>query len=91
MVFRVLEQWVEIRVTEGVTTTEYVPTNAELRKMAEESEAVPPMVSEKEDKMPGGHAEPTGVGNLPRPKERGGEVSFAEMLGWLGKGRERES
>jgi hypothetical protein len=43
-VFCVLEQWVEVRVTDGVTTTEYVPTNAELRKMGAESEAVPQMV-----------------------------------------------
>jgi len=26
------------------------------------------------------HAGPTGCGNLPRPKERGGEVPFAEMV-----------
>ena len=38
-----------------------------------------------------GHAGPTGVGNLPRPKERGGEVSFAEMRGWVGEGVEEES
>ena len=137
----------EIRVTDGVTSTEYVPTNAELRKMGEESEAVPQMVyrrmnfpdgvpveykwtnshevescektlkgewceqcapflhggagiqrmtyetwleiSEKEELREGGHAGITGVGNLPRPKERGGEVEFAEMLGWLGEKDER--
>ncbi len=33
-----------------------------------------------------GHAGPTGVGNLPRPKERGGDVPFAEMLEMLGEG-----
>ena len=147
-VFCVLEQWMEIRVTDGVTTTEYIPTNAELRKMGAESAAVPQMVyrrmnfpdgvpveeygwtnvhdmeacelkaqgkwcegcarflhgghgiqrmtyetwleiSEQEEAREGGHAGPTGVGNLPRPKERGGEVAFAEMLGWLGKKEER--
>jgi len=36
-------------------------------------------ISEKEEKMPGGHAGRTGVGNLPRPKDRGGEVEFREM------------
>jgi hypothetical protein len=35
-----------------------------------------------------GHAGPTGVGNLPRPKERGGDMAFAEMLELLGQGRE---
>ncbi len=132
-VFTVLEQWVEVRVTEGVTTTEYVPGNAELLKQGEESEAVPQMVYrrlnfpdgvppeyawtnlhepakcektaagewcalcsvkergghgiqrmtyevwkeviEREALQPGGHAGPTGHGNLPRPKERGGEVA----------------
>ena len=34
---------VGIRVTEGVATTEYMPSNAELRKMGRESEAVPQM------------------------------------------------
>ncbi len=43
-VFTVLEQWVEVRVTDGVTTTEYVPDNSELLKQGEESEAVPQMV-----------------------------------------------
>ena len=143
-----LEQWLGIRVTDSVTTTEYVPTNAELRKMGEESEAVPQMVyrrmnfpdgvpveykwtnshevescektlkgewceqcapflhggagiqrmtyetwleiSEKEELREGGHAGITGVGNLPRPKERGGEVEFAEMLGWLEERRKGE-
>jgi hypothetical protein len=42
-------------------------------------------VSEKEEARNSGHAGRTGVGNLPRPKERGGEVSFEEMLGWLGE------
>ena len=36
-------------------------------------------VIEREENAPGGHAGPTGVGNLPRPKERGGDVPFAEM------------
>jgi hypothetical protein len=34
------------------------------------------------------HAGPTGVGNLPRPKERGGDMAFAEMLELLGQGCE---
>ncbi len=37
-----------------------------------------------------GHAGPTGVGNLPRPKERGGDVAFAEMLELVGEGRGEE-
>lgn len=31
------------------------------------------------------HAGPTGTGNLPQVNERGGELVFAEMLGWVGK------
>ena len=140
-VFTVLEQWVEVHVTDGVTTTEYVPSNAELLKQGEESavsgnvpqmvyrrlnfpDGVPPEyawtnlhepdkceetqagrwcalcsvqerggcgtqrmtyetwkeVIEREAAEPGGHAGPTGYGNLPRPKERGGEVPLAEMI-----------
>lgn len=137
-VFTVLEQWVEVRVTDGVTTTQYVPSNAELLKQGEESENVPCMVYrrlnfpdgvppeygwtnlhdpercekraagewcplcsvkerggcgiqrmtyetwkeviEREALVPGQYAGPTGCGNLPRPKERGGEVPFAEMV-----------
>ncbi len=143
-VFRVLEQWVEARVTEGVTTTVYVPTNEEMREKARASEengvtpqmvyrrmnfpdSVPPeyawtnrhdptqcektaagafcplcavderggcgiqrmtyetwqAVVEREKEVPGQHAGPTGVGNLPTPKERGGEVPFAEMKEWV--------
>jgi len=36
-------------------------------------------VIEREENTPGRHAGPTGVGNLPRPKERGGDVPLAEM------------
>ena len=140
-VFTVLEQWVEVHVTDGVTTSEYVPSNAELLKQGEESavsgnvpqmvyrrlnfpDGVPPEyawtnlhepdkceetqagrwcalcsvkerggcgiqrmtyetwkeVIEREALQPGAHAGPTGCGNLPRPKERGGEMAFAEMV-----------
>jgi hypothetical protein len=36
-------------------------------------------VIEREKENPGQHAGPTGVGNLPTPKERGGDLSLAEM------------
>ena len=36
-------------------------------------------VIEREKEHPGQHAGPTGMGNLPTPKERGGDLSFAEM------------
>jgi hypothetical protein len=52
---------VEIRVTECLTTTEYVPTNAELRKMAEESKAVPRMVYRRMNFPDGGPAEYAGT------------------------------
>jgi len=166
-VFTVLEQWVEVHVTDGVTTTEYVPSNAALLKQGEESAEsgqVPRMVYrrlnfpdgvpveygwtnlheperceetragrwcalcsvkerggcgtqrmtyetwkeviEREAAQPGGHdpqggsetnsagrslfvhAGPTGCGNLPRPKERGGEMAFAEMVELVDGGRE---
>ncbi len=132
--FGVVEQWLEVRITEGVTTTAYVPENAELldeiKEAMEKGEAEPEMVYrrmnfpdgvpseyawtnlhdpgqcektlagvwcplcsvhtngghgiqrmtfatwkqviEREKETPGGHAGPTGSGNLPRPKERGG-------------------
>ncbi len=139
-VFTVLEQWVEVRITDGVTTTDYIPSNAELLQQgegSEESGQAPQMVYrrmnfpdgvpseygwtnlhepdkceeakagrwcalcsvkergghgvqrmtyetwkeviEREALQPGGHAGPTGYGNLPRPKERGGEIAFADM------------
>jgi len=140
-VFRVLEQWLEVTVTDGLTRTEYFPSNAELirenQAAVEKGEAVPQMVYRRmnfpdgvppeyawtnlhraetceqaqagewcalcqvrergghgiqrmsyetwlaviewEKESPGGHAGPTGVGNLPQPKERGGEMPFDEM------------
>jgi predicted O-linked N-acetylglucosamine transferase (SPINDLY family) len=143
--FGVAEQWLEIRVTEGVTTTEFIPSNEELleeiAKAVEGGEEEPEMVYRRmnfpEGVPPeyawtnshdvasceltlagqwcegcarflhagagiqrmtfatwkdviareGAHAGPTGVGNLPRPKERGGDMAFAEMLELLGQGR----
>ena len=43
---------------------------------------------EREKEVPGQHAGPTGVGNLPTPKERGGDVPFAEMKEWVGSADE---
>jgi hypothetical protein len=145
--FGVAEQWLEIRVTDGITTTEFVPSNEELlqqiAKKIDQGEEEPKMVYrrmnfpdgvppeyawtnlhdikaceltaagkwcegcarflhggcgiqrmtyatwqdviELEAARDGGHAGPTGVGNLPRPKERGGEVEFQEMLERLGE------
>ncbi len=40
------------------------------------------LVIEREALVPGGHAGPTGEGNLPQPKERGGDVALAEMRKW---------
>jgi len=139
--FGVVEQWLEVSITEGVTRTEYFPPNAELldeiREALEKGEAEPQMVYrrmnfpdgvppeygwtnlhrkehcettqaggwcarcqveerggcgiqrmtyetwlqviEREKETPGQHAGPTGLGNLPTPKERGGELPFAEM------------
>ncbi|HSU29761.1 MAG TPA: hypothetical protein VLJ11_00885, partial [Bryobacteraceae bacterium] len=139
--FGVVEQWLEVSITEGVTRTEYFPPNVELldeiREALEKGEPEPQMVYrrmnfpdgvppeygwtnlhrkeqcettqaggwcarcqveerggcgiqrmtyetwlqviEREKEGPGGHAGPTGVGNLPTPKERGGELSFVEM------------
>ncbi len=37
-------------------------------------------IIEKESQTPGQHAGPTGVGNLPQPKERGGDLDYAELL-----------
>ena len=37
----------------------------------------------REASTPGQHAGPTGTGNLPRPKERGGDMSYDEMLEYL--------
>jgi hypothetical protein len=150
--FGVVEQWLEVTVTEGVTRTEYFPPNTELldeiRKAREKGEAEPQMVYrrmnfpdgvppeygwanlhrqeqceqtqagawcarcqveerggcgiqrmsyetwleviERETDTPGQHAGPTGVGNLPTPKERGGELSFAEMREkWVVKQEEK--
>ena len=148
--FGVAEQWVEVRVTEGVTTTEFIPSNEELlkeiAKKIDQGEDEPAMVYRRMNFPDGvppeygwtnlhdmatcelnaagkwcegcarflhgghgiqrmtfqtwqeviareaaredGHAGPTGVGNLPRPKERGGEVSFEEMREWVGEGAE---
>ncbi len=37
-------------------------------------------IIEKESQTPGQHAGPTGVGNLPQPKERGGDLDYTELL-----------
>ena len=37
-------------------------------------------VIEQEAQTPGQHAGPTGTGNLPRPKERNGDIPFRELL-----------
>ncbi len=134
----VAEQWVEIRVTNGLTTTEYYPSNEELIEEWEDNEIEPEMVYrrlnfpdgvppeyrwanlhspsiceaalkgewcprcaiqerggcgiqrmtyrtwlgviEREKNSPGQHAGPTGVGNLPQPKERGGDLDYEELL-----------
>jgi hypothetical protein len=140
--FGTAEQWLEVTITDGLTTTTYIPTNEELLEeietAIEEGEAEPQMVYrrmnfpdgvppeyawtnlhqpehceqtrsgvwcplcqvaergghgiqrltyptwreviEREQHTPGHHAGPTGVGNLPTPKERGGELSFPELL-----------
>ncbi len=39
--------------------------------------------SQREALTPGQHAGPTGTGNLPRPTERGGDMSYYEMLEYL--------
>jgi hypothetical protein len=150
--FGVAEQWLEVRVTDGVTTTEFIPSNEELlqeiAKKMDQGEDEPAMVYRRmnfpdgvppeygwtnahdmaaceltaagkwcegcarflhgghgiqrmtfrtwqeviarEAERADGHAGPTGVGNLPRPKERGGEVSFEEMRAWVGEGVEVE-
>ena len=148
--FGVVEQWLEVSVTEGVTRTEYFPPNEELldeiREAREKGQAEPQMVYrrmnfpdgvpveygwanlhrketceqtqaggwcarcqveerggcgiqrmtyetwleviEREKETPGQHAGPTGMGNLPTPKERGGEWSLAEMREkWVVKDR----
>jgi hypothetical protein len=140
--FGTAEQWLEVTITDGLTTTTYIPTNEELleeiEKAVDNGEAEPQMVYrrmnfpdgippeyawtnehrpehceltqtnqwcplcqvsergghgiqrltyptwreviEREKQTPGRHAGPTGVGNLPTPKERGGEFSFPELL-----------
>ena len=145
--FGVAEQWVEVRIVDGVTTTLYVPSNEEMLDIIadkmDEGEPEPEMVCrrlyfpngvppeyawtnlhrqetcektqagawcplcvvaerggcglqrmtfetwqqiiEREQEVPGGHAGPTGVGNLPQPKERGGDVPFAELCAWQEK------
>ncbi|MBV9406979.1 MAG: hypothetical protein JO211_16645 [Acidobacteriaceae bacterium] len=40
----ILDQWVEIRITDGVVTTELFPPNAELRKKGEEMNPPPQLV-----------------------------------------------
>jgi hypothetical protein len=47
-------------------------------------------VIEREKDTPGQHAGPTGVGNLPRPKERGGEMTFAEIEAMWVEGNKEE-
>jgi len=151
--FGVVEQWLEVTITEGVTRTEYLPPNEELwdeiQEALEKGEPEPQMVYrrmnfpngvpveygwtnmhrqeqcettqaggwcarcqveerggcgiqrmtyetwkqviEREKETPGQHAGPTGVGNLPTPKERGGDWSLAEMQEkWLDKNHEPE-
>jgi len=140
--FGTAEQWLEVTITDGLTTTTYIPTNEdlveEIEKAVEDGEAEPQMVYrrmnfpdgvppeyawtnlhrpefcektqsnqwcplcqvaargghgiqrltyqtwreviEREQHSPGRHAGPTGVGNLPTPKERGGDLSFPELL-----------
>jgi len=140
--FGTAEQWLEVTITDGLTTTTYIPTNEELveeiEKAVEDGEAEPKMVYRRmnfpdgvppeyawtnlhrpehceltqtnqwcplcqvaargghgiqrltyqtwrevikhEQHAPGQHAGPTGVGNLPTPKERGGDLSFPELL-----------
>jgi hypothetical protein len=139
--FDVAEQWLEITVADGVTTTEYIPTNEELLEELKKEGIVPKLVYrrmnfpngippeyawsnshdpkacpktqagewcepcapylnagagiqrmtfdawqeviEHEALTPGQHAGPTGTGNLPRPKERGGDMSYDEMLEYI--------
>ena len=134
----VAEQWIEIRITNGLTTTEYYPPNEELIEELEDNEIEPEMVYrrlnfpdgvppeyqwanlhrpntceaalkgewcprcaiqerggcgiqrmtyqtwlqviEREKNHPGRHAGPTGVGNLPQPKERGGDLDYEELI-----------
>ncbi len=42
--FDVAEQWLEITVTDGVTTTEYIPTNEELLEELKKEGVIPKMV-----------------------------------------------
>lgn len=110
----VLDQWIEVRIEDGKTITEFYPSN---EKLIEEGQAMDPLpdlvyrrlnfldgippeyawtsndpdqraqggcgiqrmtidawlqVIENEKLSGTGHIGPTGVGNLPRPKERGG-------------------
>ena len=139
--FEVAEQWVEVTVTEGITKTDYIPTNEELLEELRKKEITPKLVYRRlyfpdgippeyrwtnvhdvetceltqagqwcepcarylnggagiqrltfdtwkqviarEALVPGQHAGPTGIGNLPRPAERGGEVPYSEMLEYL--------
>ncbi len=139
--FEVAEQWLEITATDGLTKTEYIPTNEELLEELKKEGVIPKMVYrrmnfpngippeytwtnshdpktcpktlagewcepcapylyagagiqrmtfdtwqqiiQREALAPGQHAGPTGTGNLPRPKERGGDVSYDEMLEYL--------
>jgi hypothetical protein len=140
-IFEVAEQSLEITVTDGITTTEYIPTNEELLEELKKEGIVPKLVYRRmnfpngippeyawtnshdpkscpktlaeewceqcapyltagagiqrmtfdawqeviqyEALTPGQHAGPTGSGNLPRPKERGGDMSYDEMLEYL--------
>jgi hypothetical protein len=109
----ILEQWVEIRTNDGITTTELFPGNEELIEISRKMNAPPELVYrrlhfpdgvppeyhwttkdenvrqygglgiqrmttetwldliQRERYRAGGHLGPTGVGNLPRPKEHG--------------------
>ncbi len=136
--FDTAEQWLEVRIVDGVTTTYYIPSNDDLIEELEKKEVEPKMVYrrlnfpdglppeyawtnlhrpetcelgqagrwcpkcivkerggqglqrmtwdtwlqviEREKQTPGRHAGPTGVGNLPTPKERGGDLDYAELL-----------
>jgi hypothetical protein len=108
-----LEQWVEIRVKDGQTTTELFPPNDELIRLGRKMDPPPELVYrrlhfpdgvpaeyywttrnqnlrrygglgiqrmtvatwrkviEREERGADGHLGPTGLGNLPRPKEHG--------------------
>jgi hypothetical protein len=110
----ILDQWVEIRIEDGITTTTLFPSNQDLLERGKEMDPPPDLVYRRlhfpdgvpseyywavedeelrkrgvfgtqrmtvdtwlrviacEEAAKDGHIGMTGVGNLPRPKERGG-------------------